>query len=92
MDYHYDDAETVYITTKDHGEVEVHVGIFAGSGHWEYWSDTGYEFCYDSDAEGEVGEAYRKDGEPVALTENEESVAIEKAIEVWWERYANNMR
>lgn len=81
------DYMSVYLEKEPFGEIEVCIAIVGhGSGKWEFWSDTGYEFNEITQPDLVYQEALNNDGEYVELTKAEIDKALEIANETYWEK------
>lgn len=88
---HTADYMSVYIEKEPFGEIEVCIAIVEhGSGKWEFWGDTGYEFNEITQPDLVYQVALNSDGEYVELTKAEIDKAIEMAAEQYWEKALNN--
>lgn len=84
---HTTDYMSVYIEKEPFGEIEVCIAIVEhGSGKWEFWGDTGYEFNEITQPDLVYQEALNSDGEYVELTKSEIDKAIAMATEQYWEK------
>lgn len=85
----YDEYLSVHITDMNNVEYEVCFGLYHGSGHWVFWSDTGYEWTIDSEVELVFQEAFNEEGDQVKVEDALLKKAEDMAYDIYWERYAD---
>lgn len=85
----FDDYISAYVTDNNDVEYEVCFGLYHGSGHWDFWQDTGYEFVEDEAVELVFQEALDEEGNTVTISQDLIDKAESMACEKYWERYAS---
>lgn len=84
----YDDYINAYVKDDQNNQYEVCFGLYHGCGHWDYWSDTGYDWIVDEEVTLVFQNALDEQGQIVKLSQELLDEAEEQAGEIYWERYA----
>lgn len=84
----FDDYISAHVTDNDNVEYEVCFGLYHGSGYWDHWQDTGYEFVVEEEVELIFQDAFCE-GDTVTISQDLIDSAKSVAHEIYWSRYAD---